>query len=92
MGVLKKEKIAILGIGPEVGMGNWRGRSSRTLHHSLITARLLDDELLVSGDALFTNRRKQIIALPRRHAIPAIYEWGVLGRISRSRRSRRCGS
>jgi len=31
--------------------------------------------LLVSGDALFTNRRKQIIALAARHAIPAIYGW-----------------
>ena len=36
---------------------------------------LLDDELLVSGDALFTNRRKQIIALAARHEIPAIYGW-----------------
>ena len=32
-------------------------------------------KLLVSGDALFTNRRKQIIALAARHAIPAIYGW-----------------
>ena len=31
--------------------------------------------LLVSGDALFTNRPKQIIALAARHAIPAIYGW-----------------
>ena len=31
--------------------------------------------LLVSGDALFTNRRKQIVDLAARHAIPAIYGW-----------------
>ena len=31
--------------------------------------------LLVSGDALFTNRPKQIIALAARHAILAIYGW-----------------
>ena len=31
--------------------------------------------LLVSGDALFTNPRKQIITLAARHAIPAIYGW-----------------
>jgi putative ABC transport system substrate-binding protein len=29
--------------------------------------------LLVSPDALFTNRRAQIVALAARHAVPAIY-------------------
>jgi putative tryptophan/tyrosine transport system substrate-binding protein len=31
--------------------------------------------LVVSADALFFNRYKEIIALAARHAIPAIYEW-----------------
>jgi putative ABC transport system substrate-binding protein len=31
--------------------------------------------LQVSGDAFFTNRRNQIIALAARHAIPTIYGW-----------------
>jgi putative ABC transport system substrate-binding protein len=31
--------------------------------------------LAVTGDAFFTNRRDQILALTARHAMPAIYEW-----------------
>ena len=31
--------------------------------------------LVVTADALFFNRRKEIVALAARHAIPAIYEW-----------------
>ena len=31
--------------------------------------------LLVTADALFFSRYKDIIALAARHAIPAIYEW-----------------
>jgi putative ABC transport system substrate-binding protein len=33
------------------------------------------DALAVTGDAFFTNRKDQIIALAARHAVPAIYEW-----------------
>jgi putative ABC transport system substrate-binding protein len=31
--------------------------------------------LIVSGDAFFTNRRNQIVALAAHHAMPAIYGW-----------------
>jgi putative tryptophan/tyrosine transport system substrate-binding protein len=31
--------------------------------------------LLVTADALFFNRHKEIVALAARHAIPAMYEW-----------------
>jgi ABC-type uncharacterized transport system substrate-binding protein len=31
--------------------------------------------LVVSGDALFTNRRNQIVALAARHAVPAVYNY-----------------
>src|SRR5262249_26446938 len=31
--------------------------------------------LFVAGDALFLNRREQIVALAARHAVPAIYDW-----------------
>jgi putative ABC transport system substrate-binding protein len=31
--------------------------------------------LVVTADALFFNRQKEIVALAARHAIPAIYEW-----------------
>jgi putative tryptophan/tyrosine transport system substrate-binding protein len=31
--------------------------------------------LLLSGDALFTGHREQVIALAARHAVPAIYQW-----------------
>jgi putative ABC transport system substrate-binding protein len=31
--------------------------------------------LVVTADALFFNRQKEIVTLAARHAIPAIYEW-----------------
>jgi len=31
--------------------------------------------LIVAADAIFNERREQIVALSARHAIPAIYEW-----------------
>jgi putative ABC transport system substrate-binding protein len=31
------------------------------------------DALLVANDAIFTNRRDQIVALAARHAVPTIY-------------------
>jgi putative ABC transport system substrate-binding protein len=31
--------------------------------------------MVVAGDALFANRREQLVALASRHAIPSIYMW-----------------
>ena len=33
------------------------------------------DAILVGADALFVNRREQLVALASRHAVPAIYQW-----------------
>src|SRR5215831_5698860 len=38
-------------------------------------AELQADGLVVGIDPLFTSRREQIVALPARHAVPAIYAW-----------------
>ncbi len=40
---------------------------------SLITSPA--DAILVGADALFVNRREQLVALASRHAVPAIYQW-----------------
>jgi len=40
---------------------------------SLITSPA--DAILVGADALFVNRREQLVALAARHAVPAIYMW-----------------
>jgi putative tryptophan/tyrosine transport system substrate-binding protein len=33
------------------------------------------DAILVGADALFVNRREQLVALASRHAVPVIYQW-----------------
>jgi putative ABC transport system substrate-binding protein len=40
---------------------------------SLITSPA--DAILIGADALFVNRREQIVALASHHAVPAIYQW-----------------
>src|SRR5262249_15178999 len=49
------------------------GRGLDISYHALPS--LVADDLLVTPDPLFNNRRAQVLSLAASHSLPAIYQW-----------------